>query len=255
MAKLFGLDGRVAVVTGSTKGLGRAMAEGLARAGASVVVSSRKADACEQVAAEIAAATGREVAGLACHVGDWDAIPPFVDAVVERFGRIDVLVNNAGIHPGPMTVIDMTAAYLDKLYTVNLKGPVRLAGVVAPVMARTGGGSIVNVSTVGAYKGGPGVGAYTSSKAALINFTKVMATEFAPLGIRVNCISPGPFDSEMVRAADVLDPQFTTRAAAGTILKRIASTEEIVGAAIYFASDASSFVTGDDLSVSGGMLK
>jgi NAD(P)-dependent dehydrogenase (short-subunit alcohol dehydrogenase family) len=255
VAQLFSLDGRVAVVTGSTKGLGRAMAEGLARAGASVVVSSRKPDACEQVAAEIAAATGREVVGLACHVGDWDAIPPFVDAVIERFGRIDVLVNNAGIHPGPMTVIDMTAAYLDKLYTVNLKGPVRMAGVVAPHMAKTGGGSIINVSTVGAYRGGPGVGAYTSSKAALVNFTKVMANEFAPLGVRVNVISPGPFDSEMVRAADALDPEFTKRAAAGTMQHRIAATGEIVGATIYLASDASSFVTGEDHVVSGGMLR
>jgi NAD(P)-dependent dehydrogenase (short-subunit alcohol dehydrogenase family) len=255
LAQLFGLDGRVAVVTGATKGLGRAMAEGLARAGASVVVSSRKGDACEQVAAEIAGATGRDVAGLACHVGDWDAIPAFVDAVMARFGRVDVLVNNAGIHPGPMTVIDMTSAYLDKLFAVNLKGPVRLAGLIAPRMAETGGGSIINVSTVGAYSGGPGVGAYTSSKAALINFTKVMAKEFAPLGVRVNAISPGPFDSEMMRGADALDPEFTKRSAAATLQKRVADTSEIVGATVYLASDASSYVTGEDHVVAGGMLR
>jgi len=255
LTKLFDLTGRVAIVTGATKGLGRAMALGLAEAGASVVVSSRKQDACEQVAKEIAAATGRPTLGAACHVGDWDAIAGFVERVYGHFGRVDILINNAGIHPGPMTVIDMTSEFLDKLFAVNLKGPVRMAGLVAPGMGRQGGGSIINVATIGAYSGGAGVGAYTSVKAALINFTKVMAKEWAPLGVRVNALSPGPFDSEMMRGAERMDPGYNDRAGAATMQRRVAATREIAGAAVYLASDASSFVTGEDHVVAGGMLR
>jgi NAD(P)-dependent dehydrogenase (short-subunit alcohol dehydrogenase family) len=255
IGQLFSLDGRVAIVTGATKGLGRAMAEGLAQAGASVVVASRDQQACDAVAKAIEASTGRRAMGAACHMGDWDAIPGFVDDVYERFGRVDVLVNNAGIHPGPMTVIDMTSEYLDKLWAVNVKGPVRLAGLIAPRMGNQGGGSIINVATVGAYSGGAGVGAYTSVKAALINFTKVMAKEWAGLGVRVNALSPGPFDSEMMRGGDRLDPEFSQRAGAATLQKRVADCTEIVGAAVYFGSAASSFVTGEDHVVAGGMLR
>jgi gluconate 5-dehydrogenase len=252
IASLFDLSGRVAVVTGATKGLGRAIAEGLAQAGASVVVASRKQDHCEEVATEIKESTGRETFAAACHMGDWDAIEDFTQRVYERFGRVDVLVNNAGINPaGYMTVVDMTSEYLDKLFQVNLKGPVRLAGLVAPRMREQGGGSIINIATVGAYGGGPGVGAYTSAKAALINFTKVMAREWADWGVRVNAICPGPFDSPMMRAA----PHTASGAAAATLQRRIANTHEIVGAAVYFASDASSFVTGEDHVVAGGMLR
>ncbi len=255
LTELFGLEGRVAVVTGATKGLGRAMAEGYAMAGASVVISSRNQDACELVAAEISAASGREALGAACHMGDWDAVPPFVSRVMERFGQIDVLVNNAGIHPGPMSIIDLTREYVDKLYQVNLRGPMRLAGVVAPLMAKQGGGSVINIATIGAYSGGPNVGTYTSLKAALINITKVMAREWAPLGIRVNAICPGPFDSEMMRGADRASDGYASRAGAATMQNRVANVDEIIGAALYLGSDASSFVTGEDHVVSGGMLR
>src|SRR4051794_26946405 len=151
---LFSLDGRVAIVTGSTKGLGYDMALGLAQAGANVVVSSRNQEACEAVAAEITERTGNEAFAAALHMGDWDAAEPFVETVMDRFGRIDVLVNNAGIHPGPMPVIGIQQAYFDKLYEVNLRGPVRLAGLVAPHMAEVGKGSIVNIATVGAFQSG-----------------------------------------------------------------------------------------------------
>jgi NAD(P)-dependent dehydrogenase (short-subunit alcohol dehydrogenase family) len=255
LAQLFDLTGRVAIVTGATKGLGRAMAFGLAEAGASVVVSSRKQQACDLVAEEIADATGRPTLGAACHVGDWDAIGPFVELVYAHFGRVDVLINNAGIHPGPMTVIDMTSEFLDKLFQVNLKGPVRMAGLVAPRMGRQGGGSIINVATIGAYSGGAGVGAYTSTKAALINFTKVMAKEWAHLGVRVNALCPGPFDSAMMQGAERIDPGYNERAGAATLQRRVAATREIAGAAVYLASDASSFVTGEDHVVAGGMLR
>ena len=126
-AELFDLTGKVVIVTGSTKGIGRAMAEGLARAGASVVVSSRKQELCDEVAKEIAGATGADVLGLACHVGDWDAIPEFVDGVLERFGRIDGLVNNAGINPARVGPAEMTLDYWRKVFSVNLEGPLRAA--------------------------------------------------------------------------------------------------------------------------------
>jgi NAD(P)-dependent dehydrogenase (short-subunit alcohol dehydrogenase family) len=255
VSDLFDLSDRVAIVTGGTKGLGRSMAEGLAGAGASIVVVSRDQEACTKVAAEITASTGRAALGVAGHMGEWDALPAVVDHVRDRFGRIDILVNNAGINPAPTSVIDMTNAYLDKLFAVNVKGPVRLAGLVAPVMAEQGKGSIINVSTVGAYAGGANFGAYTSAKAALINFTKVMAKEWASMGIRVNAISPGPFNSTMMQGAAKLDPEFSTRAGVATMQRRVAECDEIIGAAVYLASDASSFVTGEDHVVAGGMLR
>lgn len=252
---LFDLTGKVVIITGSTKGIGRSMVSGLSGAGASVVVSSRKQDLCEQVAAEIRAETGGDVLPLACHVGDWEAIPGFVEAVVERFGRIDALVNNAGINPAPTTVSAMTLEYWRKMFSVNLEGPLRMSQCVAPVMRDGGGGSIVNIATMAAYSGGSNVCAYGASKAALVNLTKSAAQEWAPWNIRVNALSPGPFITEMVEGADRVRPGFKDVIANGTLMKRIADPAEIVGPVLYLVSDASSYVTGDDLSVSGGMMK
>jgi NAD(P)-dependent dehydrogenase (short-subunit alcohol dehydrogenase family) len=253
---IFDLTGKVAIVTGSTKGIGRAMVEGLAAAGAKVVVSSRKQELCDEVAAEIEAATGAEVLGLACHVGDWDAIPGFVEKVVERFGRIDVLVNNAGINPAPVTVSEMTLEYWQKVFSVNLEGPLRMSQQVAPVMREGGGGSIVHIGTMAAYGPGPNICAYGASKAGLRNLTRAMAMEWADWGIRVNILSPGPFMSEMLAgAAARSDIDYLGMVSSGTLLKRVADPAEIVGPVLYLASDASSFVTADDISVSGGMMK
>ena len=252
---MFDLRGRVAIVTGSTKGIGRAMVSGLAAAGASVVVSSRKQELCDSIAEEVRAESGGEVLGLACHVGDWDAIPGFVEAVVERFGRIDVLVNNAGINPAPVPASDMTLEYWRKVFAVNLEGPLRMSQCVAPVMRDGGGGSIVNIATMAAYSGGPNVCAYGASKAALVNLTKSNAQEWAAWKVRVNALSPGPFVTEMVEGADRVRPGFKEVIAGGTMMRRIADPAEIVGPVLYLASDASSFVTGDDISVSGGMMK
>ena len=252
---LFDLTGKVAIVTGSTKGIGRAMVQGLAEAGANVVVSSRKQELCDEVAAEVRASTGVDVLGLACHVGDWDGIPAFVDAVVERFGTIDVLVNNAGINPAPTTVSAMTIEYWRKMFNVNLEGPLRMAQQVAPVMRDNGGGSIVNIVTMAAYSGGSNVCAYGSSKAGLINLTKSMAQEWAPWKVRVNALCPGPFDTEMVNGAERVRPGFIEMIANGTLMKRVADASEIIGPVLYLASDASSYVTGDEISVSGGMQK
>ena len=251
----FDLTGRVAVVTGSTKGIGRAVAQGLAEAGASVVVSSRKQDLCDQVAAEIASTTGVQTFGLACHVGDWDAIPAFVDAVVERFGRIDVLVNNAGISPSRAGVSDMTLDLWRKIFAVNLEGPVRMSQCVAPVMRDHGGGSIINIGSMAGYHGGSAVSAYGASKAALLNISRTMAQEWVGWGVRVNVLSPGPFASDMVEGAERNAPGFKDMIAGGTLMNRVAEPEEIVGPVLYLASDASSFVTGDDISASGGMAK
>ena len=252
---LFDLTGKVAVVTGSTKGIGRAMVEGLARAGASVVVSSRKQDLCDTVAKEVRAATGVDVLGLACHVGEWDAIPAFVERVRDHFGRIDVLVNNAGINPANMTPSDMTLEFWRKVFSVNLEGPLRMAQQVAPVMRDGGGGSVVNIGTMAAYHAGPGICAYGASKAALRNLTWTMAMEWAPWKVRVNLLSPGPFVSEMLQGAAKRQDGYLDLVAGGTLQQRVADPAEIVGPVLYLASDASSFVTGDDISVSGGMQK
>ncbi|HWW53326.1 MAG TPA: glucose 1-dehydrogenase [Acidimicrobiales bacterium] len=252
---LFDLTGKVAIVTGSTKGIGRAMVEGLAAAGAAVVVSSRKQDLCNVVAEEVRASTGADVMALACHVGEWDAIPAFVEAVADRFGRVDVLVNNAGINPANMTATEMTLEYWRKVFSVNLEGPLRMSQQVAPVMRDGGGGSIINIGTMAAYGPGPNICAYGASKAALLNLTKAMATEWVPWNVRVNMLSPGPFMSEMMEGGAKNREGFIELVTSGTLMKRVARPEEIVGPVIYLASEASSFVTGDDLSVSGGMRK
>jgi NAD(P)-dependent dehydrogenase (short-subunit alcohol dehydrogenase family) len=253
--QLFDLSGRVAVVTGSTKGIGRAIAEGLASAGARVVVSSRKQDACTSVAAEIQEATGSEALGIACHVGDWDAVGDLIAAVKDRLGRIDVLVNNAGINPARIGPTDMTLDYWRKVFAVNVEGPLRASQLVAPIMRDQGGGSIVNIASMGGYSGGASICAYAASKAALINLTKSMAQDWVAWNVRVNALSPGPFLSEMMEGGERSAPGFKEMVAGGTLMRRIADPREIVGPVLYLASDASSYVTGDDISVSGGMQK
>jgi NAD(P)-dependent dehydrogenase (short-subunit alcohol dehydrogenase family) len=253
--QMFDLTGKVAIVTGSTKGIGRAMVEGLSRAGAQVVVSSRKQDLCDEVAKEIESATGGDVLPLACHVGDWDAIPDFVERVHRHFGRIDVLVNNAGINPAPVNVSEMTLEYWRKVFSVNLEGPLRLSQQVAPIMRDGGGGSIVHIGTMAAYGPGPNICAYGASKAALRNLTRAMAMEWADWKVRVNILSPGPFMSEMLAGAAARQEGYLEMVSSGTLLNRVADPSEIVGPVLYLASDASSFVTADDISVSGGMMK
>jgi NAD(P)-dependent dehydrogenase (short-subunit alcohol dehydrogenase family) len=251
----FDVTGKVAIVTGSTKGLGRAIGHGLAEAGARVVVSSRKQSLCDEVAAAIAVDTGAETAALAWHAGDWDGAPEFVQRVLDRFGRVDVLVNNAAIAPRFMSISDMTSEFWDKVMSVNLKGPLRLSGVVAPLMAAQGGGSIINVASVGAYRGSPNNSAYSVSKAGLINLTQAMASEWAPLSIRVNALCPGPFVTPMMEGGERNQPGYIARAAERTMLGRAADPDECVGAVIYLASDASGFVTGEDHVVAGGWLR
>jgi NAD(P)-dependent dehydrogenase (short-subunit alcohol dehydrogenase family) len=260
MHELFDLTGKVAIVTGSTRGLGKSMAKGLAQAGAAVVINGRTAEACAVTAAEIAALSGRETLPLACDVGDWDQITEFVDQVYDHFGKLDILVNNAGVNnpdlgSSPIPVTQITSEVFDRLFAINLKGPIRLAALVAPRMGAAGGGVIINVTSFGAYRGGMGLGLYGASKAGLHMFTKVMAEEWAGMNVRVNTIAPGPFMTDMMTDADRnLMPGFSEISAAATLQKRVAHPDEIIGTVLYFASNASSFVTGEDLKVTGGMF-
>jgi gluconate 5-dehydrogenase len=249
----FRLDGRVAIVTGATKGIGRAIAQGLAEAGANVVVSSRKQDLCASAAAAITAATGTRALGLACHVGEWDAMPGFVEQVRTEFGRIDVLVNNAGIFPAPLELDAMTLQYWRKVFSVNVEGPLRLSQCVAPIMFAGGGGSIVNIVSTAASAGGTATAAYAASKAALLNLTKSMALQWVGWNIRVNAVSPGTIRTEMTTSTEDSGSAYLATKSAGIPMRRVGEPDEIVGPVLYLASDASSFVTGDQLTVSGGL--
>ncbi|MBH0776646.1 SDR family NAD(P)-dependent oxidoreductase [Nocardia bovistercoris] len=253
--ELFDLTGRVAVVTGSTRGLGRAMVDGFSRAGASVVVCGRTKEPCDAVAAEIRAAGGKAV-GIACHVGDWDAVPGFVDAVVQEYGRVDVLVNNAGINPMVLGLNDVTLPLWRKILSVNVEGALRMSQCLAPVMRDGGGGSIVNIGSMeGYFSSNPMSAVYSASKAALRSLTVSMANLWAPWSVRVNMLSPGPFATEMLVAAERNYPGSVAMLAAQNPQNRVADLSEIVGPTLYLASDASSFVTGDDITVGGGMRK
>jgi NAD(P)-dependent dehydrogenase (short-subunit alcohol dehydrogenase family) len=254
-SELFDLTGRVAIVTGSTRGLGRAIVEGLSRAGASVVVSSRKQDDCDQVAAAIRAVGGKAV-GIACHVGEWDAVPEFVDAVVNEYGRIDVLFNNAGINPMVEDINALSFEVWRKVFNVNVEGALRMGQCVAPVMRESGGGSIINVGSIEGYSPShPRSVAYGASKAALRNLTVSMANTWSSWSVRVNLLSPGPFATEMLLDAERQFPGVLSMLAGMNPQSRVAELHEIIGPALYLASDASSFVTGDDIAVSGGMRK
>ena len=251
--QLFDLSGRVAIVTGSTKGIGRAMAEGLAASGASVVVSSRKQDACETVAAEIQEATGSRAIGIACHVGDWDAVGELIARVKDQLGRIDVLVNNAGINPARIGPADMTLDYWRKVFAVNVEGPLRTSQLAAPIMRDQGGGSIINIASLSSFVAFHEVAAYGASKAGVAALTRSLAVEFAPKNVRVNGIAPGIFPTDLNR-----ELLFTTARGREEILRtpmaRFGRLEEVAGAAVFLASDAASFVTGEILTVDGGYL-
>ncbi len=245
--ELFDLSGRVALVTGGSRGLGREIALAFAAAGADLVIASRKRDACELVAKEVGE-LGREALAHPCHVGEWGQIDALVEAAYERFGKVDVLVNNAGIAPLYPDPMGLTEELWDKTLAVNLKGPYRLCANVGTRMAAGAGGSIVNVSSVGATLVRGDALPYGAAKAGLNALTVGFAESFAPK-VRVNCIMPGPFATEI---SDAWDWEAFKRAARAFPLRRAGQPREIVGAALYFASDASSYTTGTVLPVDGG---
>lgn len=246
----FDLSNKIILVTGGSRGLGLAMSHAFAAAGATVVVSSRKQDACDAAAADIVAASGQPCLGIACHVGDWDACDALVEQVYQRFGRIDVLVNNAGMSPLYESLASVSRELWDKVIGVNLAGPFRLAAVIGERMAAGDGGSIINVSSVAAVSPSPVEVPYGAAKAGLNNLTLSLAHTYAP-SVRSNCIMPGPFLTDISKAW----PEGTTEAMARSIpLQRAGEAEEIVGAALYLASDASRFTNGAVIKIDGGMV-
>jgi NAD(P)-dependent dehydrogenase (short-subunit alcohol dehydrogenase family) len=246
-ADLFDLTGRIALVTGGSRGLGRAIVLAFAQAGADVIVSSRKQHACDDVAAEVAA-LGRRSKGEVCHVGRWSEIDALVERVYDEFGRLDVLVNNAGISPLYDDTPSVTEELWDKVISVNLKGPFRLTALVGSRMAAGDGGSIINVSSIGALRPDRHTIPYCAAKAGLNVMTAGFADELGPK-VRVNAIMPGPFYTDISSGWD--HEAFDERRKAFP-LRRAGQPDEVVGAAVYFASDASSFTTGSTLVVDGG---
>jgi NAD(P)-dependent dehydrogenase (short-subunit alcohol dehydrogenase family) len=246
----FELHGKVAVVTGGSRGIGRALVQGFAEAGADVVIASRKLEACEQAAAEVRAATGRQAVAVGCHVGHWDQCDALVERVYGEFGRCDVLVNNAGMSPLYGKLTDITEEYYDKVHSVNLKGPFRLAVQFGSRMADSGG-SIINVGTIGSLRPGKGEAVYACAKAGLNALTIAIADAYAP-SVRCNAILPGPVLTDI---SDAWDPQMRDNLGQLVPLGRAGVASDYVGTALWLASEASAFVTGAIVRVDGGMAR
>lgn len=240
-------SGKVVLVTGASRGLGKAIALGFAECGANLVVASRSESACVEVVSEIQALGGR-AAAIACHVGRWDELDALIDGAVARFGRLDVLVNNAGIAPAATSSLQMSEELFDKIVAVNFKGPFRLAALAADRMRATGGGSIINITSIAAIKPEPAYPVYAAAKAALNVLTRSHAMEFGP-HVRVNAIMAGPFWTDMSRAwRDEYERN------APSAVKRIGRPEEIVSTALYLASPRSTYTTGAVIQLDGGTL-
>jgi NAD(P)-dependent dehydrogenase (short-subunit alcohol dehydrogenase family) len=250
MKDLFDLTDRVAVVTGGSRGLGREMVLGFARAGADVVIASRKVESCQALARRVEAETGRRALAHACHVGRWQDLDRLADAAYQTFGKVDVLVNNAGMSPLYDQVLNVTEDLYDKVLAVNLKGPFRLTALVGTRMAAGAGGSIINVSSVGSIRPNGDIVPYAAAKAGLNAMTVAFAHAFGPK-VRVNCIMPGTFVTDINRGWDW--KEFDAKHAVRFALRRAGEAAEIVGAALYLASDASSYTTGTILKVDGGV--
>ncbi|MER5430035.1 glucose 1-dehydrogenase [Streptomyces sp. NPDC002588] len=249
--ELFDLTDRVVVVTGGSRGLGRAMALGAARCGADVVVASRKYEVCAAVSEEIAKETGRAALPYAVHVGRWDELPGLVDAVYDRFGRLDALVNNAGMSPVYEDLTAVTERMFDAVLDLNLKGPFRLSVLAGARMAQAGKGAVLNVSSTGSVRPRPAIVPYAAAKAGLNALTEGLAHALGPT-VRVNTLMCGPFATWATRAWQD-DPEQLAQGVRPHALQRIGAPEEVVGAALYLLSDASSYTTGATLRVDGGM--
>ena len=248
LAELHDLTGKVAVVTGGSRGIGRAIVQALAESGADVVVASRKLDACERAAEEISASTGRRAVPLACHVGHWDDCDRLIDQTLQHFGRLDVFVNNAGMSPLYPSLDAVTEELYDKTFAVNLKGPFRLAVLAGTYMAAHDGGSIINIGTVGSLVASVDELPYACAKAGLNALTVGLAEAYAPK-VRVNAILPGPFRTDVSKAwAPEGEATFVP-------LRRLGEPEECAPLAVHLASEASSYTTGAIIRVDGGITR
>lgn len=247
----FDLTGKVALVTGSTRGIGKSIAEEMARAGAKVVVSSRKAEACEQVRAEFEA-QGYEVLAQACNVSRKEELQALVDATLKRWGRIDIAVSNAASNPyyGPLASIPDDA--FDKIFNNNVKSVLWLAAMTLPGMAERGGGSYISVGSIGGIIANTVIGAYGMSKAADHMLVKNLAAEWGPKNVRVNAIAPGLIRTDFAKALWE-DPQRRKEREAATPLRRLGEPRDIGGVAAFLASDAAAFITGQCIVADGGV--
>ncbi|CAI4222680.1 unnamed protein product [Auanema sp. JU1783] len=245
------LEGKVAVVTAATKGIGLAIAIRLAEEGASVVISSRTQDNVDSVVKELKN-RGLKVEGTICHVANPHHQKKLIDFTLERFGKIDILINNQGINPAFGSILDVQDSTWDKLFETNVKSGWQLTKLVQPIMEKNGGGSIVFNSSFGGYKPPTGIGAYGVTKTALIGLTKVLAQELASHNIRVNGIAPGIIKTKMSKTLwdggeeEVIESQ-------GIPLGRLGNTEDCAGAVAYLVSDDASYVTGEMIVISGGI--
>lgn len=246
----FDLSGKVAIVTGASRGIGAAVAQALAAAGAHVVVASRKQAGVDAVAAAIRAAGGQALA-VAAHTGEPDAVEALVQRTVDEFGGIDILVNNAGTNPHFGPILSSDESHWDKTFDVNVKGYFRMARACAPHMTVRGGGKIVNMASIAGRQPQPGMGVYCVSKAAVIMLTEVLAVELAPLNIQVNAVAPG-FVKTKFSAAIWENAALNTATLAQIPQRRMAEPAEIAGLVLYLAAPASSFTTGATILVDGG---
>ncbi|HSR58759.1 MAG TPA: SDR family oxidoreductase [Candidatus Binataceae bacterium] len=244
----YDFNGKVVTITGGSRGLGHAMALGFAAAGARVAVASRKLDACEATVKEIRA-LGSDGSAHAVHVGKWADCNRLAEEVYSRWGRCDVLINNAGMSPLYPSLAEHTEELFDKVLNVNLKGPFRLSALFGSQMAAADGGAIINISSIGAIRPSATTAPYSAAKAGLNALTVAFANEYGPK-VRVNCIMAGPFRTDVSKAW--FNDDFIRRARAQYAMGRGGEPEEIVGAALYLASPAASFTTGAVLTVDGG---
>ena len=249
----FSLEGKVALVTGSSRGIGKATALAFAKAGADVVVASRKLPDLEKVAEEIRG-LGRRSLAVEAHIGRMEQIQNLVDKVVAEFGRIDILVNNAGNSPVLVNALDLEERAWDTIMNLNLKGLFFLSQAVARVMKEHGGGKIINVASVDGFNPEYKVSAYSISKAGVVMATKAMARDWTEYNIRVNAIAPGAIHTQMLDSKWPIAPEMKAETEKKIPMHRIAEPEEIAGAMVYLASDASSYVTGQTIVVDGGLL-
>jgi NAD(P)-dependent dehydrogenase (short-subunit alcohol dehydrogenase family) len=249
-AKRFSLEGRTALITGASRGIGRAITEAFAEAGAAVAVNARHEEACEEVAAALRDRGGTAFAA-AGHVGDPAGCETVVQRVMQEAGRLDVLVNNAGTNPQFGPLLDADEGAIQKIWDVNVMAPLRLTRAAANAWMREHGGSVINMASVAGIKPEALTGAYNASKAALISITRTLSRELGPLGIRVNAIAPGLVETRLARVL-VETPEIHEHIVGQSALRRHAVPDEIAGAALFLASEASSFVTGSVLVVDGG---